>query len=162
MRFRKLRILWSVFSGVACVLLTVALVRSYWKLDAISGDRGSTYVYVESLMGRFHYSRSTQAAGAPLRPAIPWRAFHQPISDSDLTPRMSDSQGSTHILGFGWNVWGNGWEISASLWSLVLISGVLAAAPWARHLRWRFTLRTLLIATTLIAVVLGAIVYAVR
>jgi hypothetical protein len=34
---------------------------------------------------------------------------------------------------------------------------MFAALPW---LRWRFSLRTLLIATTLIAVVLGLVVYA--
>ena len=36
---------------------------------------------------------------------------------------------------------------------------LIAAAPW---LRWRFSLRTLLIATTLVAVVLGLIVWAAR
>ena len=43
-------------------------------------------------------------------------------------------------------------------WFLVLISLVSAAAPW---LRWscRFSLRTLLIATTLVAVVLGLVVW---
>jgi hypothetical protein len=38
----------------------------------------------------------------------------------------------------------------------VLMSAVLAAAPWIR----RFSLRTLLIATTPVAVVLGLVVYA--
>ena len=41
----------------------------------------------------------------------------------------------------------------------VAICGTLAAAPW---LRWRFSLRTLLIATTLVAVVLGVIVVSSR
>jgi hypothetical protein len=44
----------------------------------------------------------------------------------------------------------------APYWFPVLISGVLAAVPW---IRWRFSLRTLLIATTIIAVVLGLIVW---
>src|SRR3954464_14026389 len=30
MRFRKLRIAWSVFLGLVCVLLVVLWVRSYW------------------------------------------------------------------------------------------------------------------------------------
>ena len=30
MRFRKLRIAWSVVCGIACVLLIVLWVRSYW------------------------------------------------------------------------------------------------------------------------------------
>src|SRR3954469_10763909 len=33
MRFRKPRIAWSVFWGVACVLLVVLWVRSYQQLD---------------------------------------------------------------------------------------------------------------------------------
>jgi hypothetical protein len=44
-------------------------------------------------------------------------------------------------------------------WSLVLVTPLLAVAPW---IRWRFSLRTVLIATTLVAVVLGLIVYASR
>jgi hypothetical protein len=44
-------------------------------------------------------------------------------------------------------------------WSSVLLTATLATFPW---LRWRFSLRTLLIATTLVAVLLGATVYAVR
>jgi hypothetical protein len=52
-----------------------------------------------------------------------------------------------------------------SYWAAFLPVAALAAAislPSIRNLRWRFSLRTLLIATTLIALVLGAIVYAVR
>jgi hypothetical protein len=33
MRFRKLRIPWSVAWGIACVLLVVLWVRSYWWSD---------------------------------------------------------------------------------------------------------------------------------
>src|SRR4051812_28474407 len=35
-RFRKLRIAWSVMCGVACVLLIVLWVRSYWHGDVMS------------------------------------------------------------------------------------------------------------------------------
>jgi hypothetical protein len=41
-------------------------------------------------------------------------------------------------------------------WFLLVLAGTFAALPW---LRWRFTLRTLLIATTLVAVVLGLAVW---
>ena len=48
-------------------------------------------------------------------------------------------------------------------WFPVLLSATLAAVtfPWKR-LSWRFTLRTLLVATTLVAVLLGLIVWATR
>ena len=41
-------------------------------------------------------------------------------------------------------------------WLPALLFAAVAAIPW---LRWRFSLRTLLIATTLVAVVLGLIVW---
>jgi hypothetical protein len=47
-------------------------------------------------------------------------------------------------------------------WFLVVGFAVLSAVPWIEHIHWRFTLRTLLIATTLVAIVLGLIVWAVR
>jgi hypothetical protein len=40
-------------------------------------------------------------------------------------------------------------------WFIVVLSAVLATAPWMRRVNLRFGLRTLLIATTLIAVVLA-------
>ena len=46
--------------------------------------------------------------------------------------------------------------IQFQYWLPTIISGSLAAAPW---LRWRFSLRTLLIATTLVALLLGLFVW---
>jgi hypothetical protein len=43
-----------------------------------------------------------------------------------------------------------------------VIFGILAAAPWVRDLQWRFSLRTLLIGMTVVATLLGAIVWAVK
>jgi hypothetical protein len=45
-------------------------------------------------------------------------------------------------------------------WAIVLPSAALASVPWIRWSK-RFSLRTLLIATTLVAVVLGVVVWAV-
>ena len=49
--------------------------------------------------------------------------------------------------------------VTAPDWFLVVISASLATAPWIRR---RFSLRTLLIATTLVAIGLGFIVWATR
>ena len=51
------------------------------------------------------------------------------------------------------------WYVQTPYWFLVALGVILAAASWVR---WRFTLRTLLIVTTLVAVVLGLIVWLVR
>jgi hypothetical protein len=46
--------------------------------------------------------------------------------------------------------------------ALTLSSGIICAAPWLRLRLVRFSLRTLLIATTLVAVALGFVVWASR
>jgi hypothetical protein len=66
----------------------------------------------------------------------------------------------SYPAGFGLSRIANqGFVITFPFWFAIAIAAFVASAPW---LSLRFTLRTLLIATTLIAVVLGAIVYAVR
>ena len=47
-------------------------------------------------------------------------------------------------------------------WFLILLSALLAYVPWLRFWSTRFSLRTLLIVTTLIAVGLGLIAWAAR
>jgi hypothetical protein len=49
--------------------------------------------------------------------------------------------------------------IQLPYWFLTLLFAATAGLPW---IRWRFTLRTLLIATTLVAVLLGLIAYSAR
>jgi hypothetical protein len=53
-----------------------------------------------------------------------------------------------------WNRYGNGW--AAPFWLLIGTALALTVAPWRR---WRFSLRTLLIATTIIAVLSGLMVW---
>jgi hypothetical protein len=50
-------------------------------------------------------------------------------------------------------------SVGVSYWLLTLGTFAIGTVPW---LRWRFSVCTLLIATTLVAVVLGAIVWAAR
>jgi hypothetical protein len=44
-------------------------------------------------------------------------------------------------------------------WFAILIAGAASVAPW---IHWRFSLRTLLVATALTAVILGSIIIAAR
>ena len=54
------------------------------------------------------------------------------------------------------------WINRQPFWLVSVAVATLGVAPWIGCLRWRFSLRTLLIATTLVAVVLGLAVYAAR
>jgi hypothetical protein len=53
------------------------------------------------------------------------------------------------------------WQVNIPYAIPVLVSAALAVPPWIRW-RWKFSLRTLLITTTLIAAVLGLVVWAGR
>jgi hypothetical protein len=68
---------------------------------------------------------------------------------------------SSKFLGFGAMRWFSVWWIACPHWFPVLICGAVPILIGTRQ-RLRFSLRTLLMATTLLAMFLKAIVYAVR
>jgi hypothetical protein len=69
--------------------------------------------------------------------------------------------GPTH-LGFGY-LYRSGWPfIAVPYWAMILAFAIPGPALWLRKLPWRFSLRSVLIATTLVAVVLGFIVCMTR
>src|SRR6476659_989396 len=109
MRFRKLRIGWSVLCGIVCVLLIVLWVRSYsqpeWKFLRLTTKQG---LLLKSNGGIGEVASFDDAARGFIPLALPY-------------------------------------------WVWLLIAAIFAVAP---SLGWRFRLRTLLIATTLVAVVL--------
>ena len=140
MKFRKLRIAWSLLSGLACVLLVVLWVRSYWWCD------------------QYHLQGSRWFGGLTNRGlfALHWL---------DVSKRDSVETGY-HCYSIDLIMWKQrlywcsvlaspeGYELILPIWFPAAMIAFLAAAPW---LRWQFSLRTLLIATTLVAVVLGLI-----
>jgi len=153
MRFRKLRIAWSVVWGLVAVLLIVLWVRSYWWADFLFyRATGSHGVASASSRGKVNFGivefADSDEAGEWIGSS---RLYIYSVS---TPPQLSKSS------------WGIGtdngppreWALLMPHWFPVLILGIVATAPWVRQLRWQFSLRTLLIATTLVAVVLGLIV----
>jgi hypothetical protein len=156
MRFRKLRIAWSVACGIACVLLFMLSRRSFTHWDILSVQNGLTRYEIISVAGGLEYTTSEV-----LHPTK-W-SFESAIADTEPS-----------ILGAKYSFWAFKYappeptslntlaaEYFVPSWFVILVTAILSGASW---LPWskRFTLRTLLIATTLVAVVLGLIVYAVR
>src|SRR4051812_29086211 len=65
-KYRKLRITWSVGCTVACVLLIVLWVRSYWRTTYIVGQISSSlYFQVSQMPGTFGLYTSTETGVAP-------------------------------------------------------------------------------------------------
>src|SRR6476661_7413421 len=51
MKFRKLRIAWSVLCGIACVLLILLWVRSYWWNDSVFKRLGTRELLLQMRLG---------------------------------------------------------------------------------------------------------------
>jgi hypothetical protein len=148
MRFRKLRIAWSVFCSIAGVLLIVLWVRSYWKCDVIYRINPSK---AQTTIGS---NCGTLYVTTDIRPMRFGNATGQDWIIKTLLELPPDRQ---HLV--LWLHTTEEFQAGVSHWFIIMPAGALAAAPW---IRWRFSLRTLLIATTLVAVVLGLAVYAAR
>lgn len=144
-RYRKLRIAWSVWWGVVAVLLVILWVRSYRWYDIKPGGR------ITSANGCLHVAREVK---------LSWYADSTPIEPEVITHEF----GFTSIVTVGPTVGSTavpvgGGGIGLPYWLLVMSALTLVVAPWIRGLPYRFSLRTALIATTLVAVGLGVIAW---
>ena len=147
---RYLRIAFSVTCGIACVLLIVLWVRSHYRVDLFALQvTQSKYAGIASVPDAIGIGLPGGAAPAfwGSEPADGWLAV---VTNANGTPWS----GATHFA-----VSDGG--IFVPYWFGVLSTAILAALPW---LQWskRFSLRTLLIVTTLVAVVLGLIAWSIR
>jgi hypothetical protein len=150
MRFRKLRIAWSVACAIACVLLIVLWVRSYWWDDGITCLRNCPIGGAHSAAGHIIFDRIESVSSAEAE----WY-----VHTTQITSAPTESE---NIPSVWWMETGHHRELIVPHWFFAAVFGMFAAVPALLPSKWRFSLRTLLIATTLVAVVLGLIVYAVR
>jgi hypothetical protein len=143
MRFRNLRIAFSATCLIACALLIVLWVRSYWWFDGVKVFHAPKRMAQLKSFGAGlhlyigHYSGSDsgfRTFSVPVTPAV-WAIPRGPSFHWEPLPEC---------------------RLSVPIWCVLIIFGSISTIPW---LRWRFSVRTLLIATTLIAVVLGLIVW---
>jgi hypothetical protein len=156
---RGLRIAWSVWWGILCALLVVLWVRSYSFRDMVSvpssTKRTRTHFFV-SARGQILYGSRDDYHRLP-PPFGPQREIeHESVEYYISHPQIG------MIRGFEWVnrgvfKWGYpGFAVPDWFGSLVI--AFIATMPWI-HWSRKFSLRTLLIATTLVAVVLGLVVW---
>jgi hypothetical protein len=159
MWFRYLRIAWSVVFGIVCLLLIVLWVRSYWRRMAVK-HFDTAAVYTTFFVNR--------GVAAHTRMDMGWNKGPWVIRDGDgsLTSATSPTGWTFQSVpsidqtsNFEWNFHDHGHIVAAPIWTLALPFAAVTAVPW---IRWRFGLRSLLIAMTLFAVLLGLAIYAVR
>jgi hypothetical protein len=153
MRFRKLRIAWSVVWGLLAVLLIVLWVRSYWWSDTAFGPLSKSRAVLLS-------SRHGRLSVIVEQIKIPMWAYSRNSRAEQLaaTSSPSLSQAFARLFAITFYSKKNSGASTPYTYPVLLICG-LAVAPWIRQLQWQFSLRTLLIVTTLVVVVLGLFVW---
>jgi hypothetical protein len=124
-----LRISLTALSLTACVLLVALWVRSYYWTERVNwGTRTSHGFRLSSQYGVAYFR---------------YRGFY-------------DGRHTRFVFHF--TGWGEPFVVGIPYWFLVPFTMAVAALPWIGKLHWRFSLRTLLIATTLVAVALGIVI----
>jgi len=152
MRPSKLRIAVIIACAFACLLLFVLWARSYWRADQIDTREDPVQWYVTSAQGHISLERYSDLALFATR-------------DWDFTtsdPRDVETFANLTRLGFYIEVDLNAHIIVIPYWFLTIVPaaiGALALRPW---LRWQFSLRTLLIAMTVVAAALGVAMFVAR
>jgi len=143
MKYRKLRIAWSVIWGVVAVLFCVMWVRSYWRLDVWEGNIQSATTIVRADAGLVTYSRSN---------------FGNTSSDqSDWVHVAENASMGMNYWQFDWAWRSDIFLIRTPIWVPMIAVTILAGVPWIGWSK-QFTIRTMLITTALVAFVLGILV----
>jgi hypothetical protein len=141
---RLLRIAFSAGCGIVCLLLVVLCVRSYGRVDEAIGQLFNRGCSIGSSGGRISVHIGSDLAGYPGG----WRT--QSYSGLKMYGNRDFYLIATPSLT----------KIGFPYWLLVVAPVMAALIPWIRWpaWNWQFSLRTLLIATTLVAVALGLII----
>jgi hypothetical protein len=158
MKYRKLRIAWSVVWGVVAVLLCVLWVSSNWWQGLIR-IRMPGYRNVASITWsgwssfEYYWANPTSLADPSGFPT------------SELLFRRVSGPRDTIAPGRGW-LWTHRSDNQSAMavlrvpcWFTTIVAAACAAIPWLFWLPHRFSLRTLLFATTLVGVGLGVIAW---
>jgi hypothetical protein len=151
MEYRKLRIAFSATCGIACVLLMALCVRSYTWCDVVFCPT-TRPILANAVSGVIQLNLLPKSIGTGWGPGWGWKRFPPDKLGRGLANRPSwqwPTDPTTTVINF-------------PTWSVMLPFAATAVLPWIRHFKWRFSLRTLLIATTVVALVLGLIIYATR
>jgi hypothetical protein len=155
---RGLRIVWSVWWGILCVLLIVLWVRSLYRNESLTIRLSNKHIFmIESLRGELSggkalYNPDVYQESWSIRSRIrdeskPW-----------LNNRFQDLPWYRGVFGLGYANSPSIQGVGAPYWFFACLTLSLLLLPWIGS-RSTFSLRTLLIATTLIAVVLGLVVW---
>jgi len=137
------------------VLLIGLWVRSYYCFDyggtGIVDDAGFLVESAQGAVATIYHGN--------LQETLSWPSWCLESLPADPGDRATGDQRESATDGFRLQTLGHRFRIVVPHWFVILAVALIGSAPWI-HLR--FSLRTLLIATTLIAFLLGLVVWSSR
>ena len=153
MKYRKLRIAWSVGCGVLCALLIVLWVRSHSRRDVVEQVQPTSVRAFTSMRGQLEFSdKDTTHLSIWPRVARNWTLNNYPARTYLPTQNIPNFDFYRSPLRL---------SIIVPHWLPVFVTGGFAFVPWVSLSR-RFSLRTLLIGMTVVALGLGMAVMMLR
>jgi hypothetical protein len=151
---RKLRIAFSTFCALIALSFVTVSVRSYWWTEEVFWKISDDYA-VGIWNGAGHVVFSWHS---------PRNGMHPGARSGIMGPRritdrrkLLERTEVPSVAGFGADRRFDVDLVMMPHWCLVLLTGAIAALPWMSW-QWRFSLRTLLVAMTLVALSLGLFV----
>jgi hypothetical protein len=150
MTYRKLRIAWSVAWGIVAALLVTLWVRSYWKIDFLTTPIPNATQITSG--------RGAITVAHPIVAKPTWMLITVSIAEvaAEVAARGRKLQVPSRIGLIPFQI--KPMYMAFSHLYLLFTIGLMAVLPWLRRPE-RFSLRTLLIAMTVIAAGLGLLVY---
>jgi hypothetical protein len=140
-KYRKLRIAWSGAWGLLSVVVIAWWLRSYFVWDLLEFKNGSSFY---SAFGQYrlvlYEGESVEQWRYHAGGIGSWSSAHRYLADF-------------YVASLSWLL-----EVRFPHWFAALSLAFVAGVTW---IRWRFSLRTLLLAISLVAAVLGLVVWAV-
>ncbi len=144
-----LRIAVTALSLTACVFSIAMWVRSYTYEDRFVGpSRTSGMIFLTSKRGEFENNWDSKIKSSDRL----WHFSTWPVRQSDRNPLSM-------VLGY-FHFSSSSVSIVVPYWAALLVTATLALLPWIRKIEWRFSVRALLIAMSVVAFGLGIIVAA--
>jgi hypothetical protein len=144
---KYLRIAVTALSLTTCVLLIALWVRTLFAIDTIQGPVGNIHVVATS-------RHSGLSIGLVRLNRMPhsWSHKSEPANEKVSVQYSS-------VIGFGIHSSNRLSAIRLPVWCILLLSAAAATVPW---LPWRFSLRTMLIAMTVVAALLGLVIWTTK
>jgi hypothetical protein len=153
MKYRKLRIAFAIVCTIPCVLMIALWVRSYFCHEGVTiltpiVQRGNQCTNIQTFPGVLSIGSGPQLGGPAIYDIQYWGPSETREDDAyySLVPIHRPEVIGGYMVRF---------------WFLVLITGAIAAVAWWKR-TISFSLRTLLIGMTVVAALLGLLIWAMN